>query len=317
MPDLHLVPDMPSSPVPVAVLPEGLRPHLVDAVVAGGGEVVSPDRARMLVWTDPNDAAGVSDVLAANPDIEVVQLLWAGVEAFAALGLFDDGRTWLCGKGVYADPVAEHALMLSLAGLRGLPGRVTARGWGPQWGTSLIGRRVTVLGGGGITESFLRLLGPFEADVTVVRRSGEPLEGASRVVTPDGTLDALDGADLVVLALALTEETAGVIDSEALAAMPDHAWLVNVARGQHVVTDDLVVALRDGVIAGAGLDVTDPEPLPDGHPLWGMDNAIITPHTANTEAMAVPLVSARVTANVRRLGDDRPLIGPVDPALGY
>ena len=202
MPDLHLVPDMPSNPVPVAVLPEGLRPHLLDAVVAGGGEVVAPDEARMLVWTDPNDAAGVSDVLAANPDIEVVQLLWAGVEEFAALGLFDDGRTWLCGKGVYADPVAEHALALSLAGLRGLPGRITARGGGPQWGTSLIGRQVTVLGGGGITESFLRLLGPFESDVTVVRRSGEPLDGATRVVTPDRTLEALDGADLVVLALA-------------------------------------------------------------------------------------------------------------------
>ena len=150
-----------------------------------------------------------------------------------------------------------------------------------------------------------------------MRRSGEPLDGATRVVTPDRTLEALDGADLVVLALALTEETRGVIDEEALAAMPDHSWLVNVARGQHVVTDDLVTALREGTIAGAGLDVTDPEPLPDDHPLWTLDNAIITPHTANTEAMAVPLVSARVAANVRRLGEDRPLIGPVDPALGY
>lgn len=301
----------------VAVAPEGVRPHLIDAARAGGATIVEPDEARMLVWTDPSDADGLVELLAHNPGIEVVQLLWAGVEAFAAAGLFHDGRTWACGKGVYADPVAEHALMLALAGMRGLPGRVTATSWGPQWGTSLIGRRVTVLGGGGITESFLNLLTPFECDVTVVRRSPDPLPGATRVVGPDTTLDALSTADLVVLALALTPETRGVIDAEALAVMPEHAWLVNVARGEHVVTDDLVAALRDGTIAGAAMDVTDPEPLPDGHPLWSLDNAIITPHTANTEAMAVPLVSARVTANVRRLAGGQPLIGLVDPDKGY
>ena len=72
--------------------------------------------------------------------------------------------------------------------------------------------------------------------------------------------------------------------------MESHAWLVNVARGGHVVTDDLVAALREGCIGGAALDVTDPEPLPDGHPLWDLPNCVITPHTANTLAMARPLV---------------------------
>ncbi len=115
----------------------------------------------------------------------------------------------------------------------------------------------------------------------------------------------------------MTPETHGIIDAAALAAMPDHAWLVNVARGPHVVTDDLVAALRDGSIGGAGLDVTDPEPLPDGHPLWTMPNVLITPHVGNTPAMAVPLLGARVTENVRRRIAEEPLIGPVDPALGY
>jgi phosphoglycerate dehydrogenase-like enzyme len=84
-----------------------------------------------------------------------------------------------------------------------------------------------------------------------------------------------------------------------------------------VVTDDLVAALRDGPLGSAGLDVTDPEPLPDGHPLWDVPNAIVTPHTANTPEMAVPLLAARVTDNVRRWAAGEPLVGPVDPAAGY
>jgi phosphoglycerate dehydrogenase-like enzyme len=85
----------------------------------------------------------------------------------------------------------------------------------------------------------------------------------------------------------------------------------------HVVTDDLVEALRSGAIGGAGLDVTDPEPLPTGHPLWSLPNCVITPHTANTAEMAVPLLAARIAENVRRYGTGEDLIGPVDPALGY
>ena len=303
--------------LPVAVRPAGLRPHLEQAVVDAGGRLVEPGEARMLVWSDATDADGLRALLADAPQIEVVQLLWAGVEGFARLGLFDDGRTWACGKGVYADPVAEHALAMTLAGLRGLPARGAATSWGPQWGTTLLGADVTILGGGGITRSLVRLLGPFSCQVTVVRRTPDPMEGVARVVDPSATASAIAAADVVVLALALTPHTRGVIDASALASMREHAWLVNVARGEHVVTDDLVDALRHGTIAGAALDVTDPEPLPDDHPLWALDNVLITPHTANTEAMAVPLVSARIRANVRRLAAGEPLIGLVDPAAGY
>ena len=99
--------------------------------------------------------------------------------------------------------------------------------------------------------------------------------------------------------------------------MQEHAWLINVARGAHVVTDDLVVALQDGTIGGAGLDVTDPEPLPEGHPLWELPNCIITPHTANTLEMARPMLAARIKANIARFVAGEPLIGLVDPDLGY
>ncbi len=108
-----------------------------------------------------------------------------------------------------------------------------------------------------------------------------------------------------------------LIGARELALLPDGAWLVNVARGAHVVTDDLVEALRARSIGGAALDVTDPEPLPDGHPLWSLDNCLITPHTANTWEMAGPLFAERVGANVGRRLRGEPLLGLVDPTLGY
>ena len=92
---------------------------------------------------------------------------------------------------------------------------------------------------------------------------------------------------------------------------------MNVARGRHVVTDDLVRVLSDGAIGGAALDVTDPEPLPDGHPLWREPRCILTPHVGNTPEMAVPLLAGRVRDNVRRFLDGEPLLGPVDVAAGY
>jgi phosphoglycerate dehydrogenase-like enzyme len=112
-------------------------------------------------------------------------------------------------------------------------------------------------------------------------------------------------------------DTVGLIGRAELEVMEEHAWLVNVARGGHIVTDDLVAALRAGTIGGAGLDVTDPEPLPEGHPLWSLPNCVVTPHIGNTQAMAKPLLSARITENVRRWAAGEELIGPVDPALGY
>jgi phosphoglycerate dehydrogenase-like enzyme len=139
----------------------------------------------------------------------------------------------------------------------------------------------------------------------------------ARVVGPDRLHDALGGADAVILALALTPETAGIIGAPELRAMEEHAWLVNVARGEHVVTPDLVVALDERWIGGAALDVTDPEPLPGGHPLFGRTNCIITPHCANTPEMARAPLTARITENVRRFAAGEALIGPVDPSLGY
>jgi D-3-phosphoglycerate dehydrogenase len=127
----------------------------------------------------------------------------------------------------------------------------------------------------------------------------------------------LPGADAVVLALALTEETAGMFSRTQFELMERHAWIVNVARGRHIVTDDLVWALRTGEIGGAALDVTDPEPLPEGHPLWSMHNCFITPHVGNTADMVPALLSVRITHNVRRHARGEALDGLIDVELGY
>jgi phosphoglycerate dehydrogenase-like enzyme len=288
---------------------------IADAVGAAGAALVGPSEAEALVWTDPTDASGLAEVLAGAPGIRWVQLPFAGVDPF--LNLLDDSHTWTSTKGAYSEPVAEHALALGLAGLRQLTVRARAHSWGEQAGRRLMGGKVTMVGGGGITRALLRLLRPFHVESTVVRRHPAPVEGAAVVVGPDDLQDTLPGADLVVLALPLTPDTEGIVGAEELELMAGHAWLVNVARGPHVVTDDLVAALEAGAIGGAALDVTDPEPLPAGHPLWHLDNCLITPHTANTWVMAEPLFAGRVVDNIGRYQRGEPLLGRIDPDLGY
>ena len=302
-------------PMQIALAPAGERTWLGEAVVAGGGTLVDPADAEGLVWASTGGADDLAALLAAHPGIRWVQLPWAGIEPF--VGVLDDAHVWTCGKGVYALPVAEHALALALAGLRGLVGYGRTSTWTPPRGQNLVDADVTVLGGGGITEELLGLLAPFGCRVTVVRRHPRPMDGVAEVVGLEELPAALPGRRLVVLALALTPETQGVIGAAELAAMDDDAWLVNVARGGHVVTDDLVATLEAGAIGGAALDVTDPEPLPDGHPLWSQPNCLLTPPVGNTPEMAQPLLKERIRENTRRFAAGEELLGLVDPTLGY
>ncbi len=299
----------------IAVGPDTSPEWVRDAVRAGGGEIVHASRADGLIWTAARDVAGLEELLRQHPHLPWVQLPFAGIENF--LGVIDDGRIWTCGKGVYAEPVAEHALSLALAGMRNVANYARQEKWTGPVGRNLLNANVSIVGGGGITESLIRLLAPFNCDITVVRRNVDHIEGADTVVGIEHLVDALVGADVVFLALSLTPETKGLIGRSELEIMESHAWLVNVARGQHIVTDDLVWALENNVIGGAALDVTDPEPLPEGHPLWSLSNCIITPHIGNTPEMAIPLLSERITENVKRYIADVPLIGLVDVRNGY
>ena len=293
------------------------RQALVEAVELGGGEVVPPEQAEALVWAEPARADLMPPMLAQNRDIRWVQLPYAGIEPFIDMLRTRPDLLWTCGKGVYAAPVAEHILMLALAGMRGLATYARATTWERPEGRNLFDARVTVLGGGGITEELLPLLAPFRCDVTVIRNRVAPMDGAARVLAPDKLHDVLPDTDLLVLALALTPTTEGIISDDELALLPDHAWLVNLARGKHVDTEALVRALETGTIAGAALDVTEPEPLPDGHPLWTLPNCLITPHIGNTPEMGLELLARRVTDNVARRAAGQELLGPVDVELGY
>ncbi|MEA2452482.1 MAG: hypothetical protein QOG04_1192 [Actinomycetota bacterium] len=295
--------------------------ELQAAVRAGGGEPVDDATdADGLVWVNPRDPQGLGDLLKASR-ATWVQLPFAGIEAFIAAGVVDPARTWTCTKGVYGPACAEHALALMLAAARRLHEHIKASSW-RQGGFGsperrLDGTTALVIGTGGIGKAFVPMARPLGIRIVGLNRSGTPLEGADRTVKADRLHDEIGDADWVVIAAASTPETRHMIDARALEHMRDTAWIVNVARGELMDTDALVAALEARSIGGAALDVTDPEPLPDGHPLWTLDNVIITPHVANTWDMAVPELVGIVERNVAHFAAGDGLEGLVDPAAGY
>lgn len=182
-------------------------------------------------------------------------------------------------QGAYAQPVAEHALTLALGLLRYLPMRIRATSWGSSQGLSLFNTNIVILGAGGITLSLLALLEPFRPNVTILRRKAEPLKDESIPPRLHGqvhvsTLAELDkylaNVDVIFAACALTPDTKYCLAKAQFAKMQKHSIIVNVARGEVINIKDLTEALKQGQIGGAGLDVTDPEPLPDNHPLWSL-----------------------------------------------
>ena len=308
------------TPGPIAVLPRP-NPVFVDAVLAGGGTVEPLSSAtRGIVWLSEKQADELRVILEANSQVEWVQLPWAGVDAFSdILADYAGGRPlWTSAKGAYSEPVAEQAVALSLALLRNFPEKSRGTSWEvDKRGTSLYGGRVVLVGAGGIAKEIIRLLSVFDVEITVVRRSAAPLDGAARTVTTDELHAVLPDADVVILAAASTGETAQLIGEAELRLMGESAVLVNIARGALIDTDALVDALASGSIAGAGLDVTDPEPLPDGHPLWAEPRCLITSHSADTPAMTAPLLANRIRLNVNAFLDDGRFVGVVDPVAGY
>jgi phosphoglycerate dehydrogenase-like enzyme len=312
------------APGPIAVLPAesaAAAPLFAEAVSAAGGAVapLSAD-TRGIIWLSYAQAGHLGEVLDQNPQVSWVQLPWAGVDAFGDV-LTRHRRADLLitsAKGAYAQPVAEHALALILASMRLLPERARARSWNAvPGGESLYGRNVLIIGAGGIARELIRLLEPFGTAVVVVRRSAAAVPGAIRTVTADLLPEELPQADVVVVAAALTGNTRHLLGAAEFARMKPTAHLVNIARGGLVDSDALVAALADEALAGAAVDVTDPEPLPDGHPLWSEPRCLITPHMADTPEMTAPLLAERIRRNVSAFLGDEPFIGIVDSDAGY
>ena len=309
--------------------PVSMEPFSTDmfteAVEEGGG-TLQPlnDTTRGLLWVSPSGAEQLQEIVDRYPALEWIQLPWAGVDAFASVlasiaRMPREGRPVVTSaKGAYSEPVAEHALALLLGTLRELPRKARDAQWQQErTGISLFGRHIVVLGAGGVARAFLDLVAPFRPEVTVVRRNPGEVPGARRTVTSDQLHQVLPTADAVIVAAAATQETEQVIGQRELELMPDTAVVVNVARGSLVDADAVLDAVSSGTIFGAGLDVMDPEPFPDDHPIWAEKRIVITSHSADTPPMTVPLLARRLRTNVAAYVAGSPLVGVVDVEAGY
>ncbi|CAM4063462.1 D-isomer specific 2-hydroxyacid dehydrogenase family protein [Nocardiopsis tropica] len=287
-----------------------------DAAITRGGGVPGPLRnAEGLVWIDSTSVP--TDIPAS---IRWVQLPFAGIENFVDSGLLQKypDITFTSAAGAYSTTVAEHALTLLLAGVRGLWHRETT--WDPKNAAPRVGllggSTVAIVGAGGIGRDLAPQLRALGVNVIAVNRSGTDVTGAV-VVTADRLDEVWSQVDHVVLAAPATAETKSLVNADVLAQLKPHSWVINVARGALIDTDALVAALKKGAIGGVGLDVTDPEPLPADHPLWSIPNAIITPHVANPPQHLRPALLERVEVNVRRFANDMEPLAVIDRSKGY
>jgi len=300
--------------LPVLIAPNG-SDALVAAVRSGGGRLVAePTSARALVWTGRKDAS-IADYLAAS--IEWVQLPAAGVERWLEADILDTTRVWTSAAGAYAPQVAAHALSLLLACAHRIPEHADATTWTRIAHRPLGGSVVGVIGAGGVGTALIRLLEPLGVTIVAVNRSGRPVEGADETHGIADLDHVLRRTDHVVLALPSTPHTVGLFDRAKLLLLKKHSIVVNVGRGDALDLADLQIALDGGWIAYAGLDVTEPEPLPDAHPLWRNRRAVITSHSANPPGVLAASLAERVRENVRRFLDRRPLLGQIDVHRGY
>jgi phosphoglycerate dehydrogenase-like enzyme len=280
--------------------PAGLR---YENVAPSGDDV--PDSVDEVEFYVPAYNLGPSqgEVFSRMSRLKVVQTLTAGVDHIR--GQVPEGVLLCNGRGIHNASTAELALTLMLASLRGIPGFVEDqhnRHWNQGWRSALADKTALIVGYGDIGRDIERRLLPFEVDVLRVARSRR--EGVHAL---DDLPELLPQADVVVLILPGTSETKGLVDAGFLAAMKPGALLVNVARGSVVVTDDLLAALHEGSVHAA-LDVTDPEPLPEDHPLWSAPNVLITPHVGGATPALWPRAYKLVREQLQRFASGEDLL---------
>jgi phosphoglycerate dehydrogenase-like enzyme len=284
----------------------GLPDGMVADVWTGGEELPdSADEVEVVVlpfWVPPSRMA----VLAKLPRLKLIQLMSAGAEN--VVPFVPSGVTLCNARGVHDPAVAEWIVAVILAQVRQLPRFMAAQQagtWDPARSEPLAGQTVLIVGYGSIGEAVERMLAPF--DVTTERIARRPRPG---VMSMDDLPQALPRADIVILLVPVTPATTGLVDAKFLARMHDGALLVNAARGSIVDTAALLAELVSGRLRAA-LDVTDPEPLPDGHPLWSAPGLLLTPHVAGAMTTAGPRVMALVKDQLARYAAAEPLLNVV------
>jgi phosphoglycerate dehydrogenase-like enzyme len=286
----------------------GGLPAGVETQYYAGGERPALDAVEFYV-PDYMGSSEAIEVVAEMPALKVVQTQTAGFENL--LPHLRDGVTLCNARGVHDASTAELAVGLILASYRRLPQAVKnqERGVWPstyqEFDDSLADRTVLILGYGSIGEALERRLDGFECEIIRVARRAR--DGVHPITELPGLLPR---ADVVVLLTPATDETRGLVDAKFLAQLKDGALLVNVARGVIVDTEALLAELTSERIRAA-LDVTDPEPLPAGHPLWSAPNVLINPHRGGASTAFAPRVARLVRAQLERFATGVPLINVV------
>ena len=301
-------------------------------LVAPGVEIVAVSSAEeaMSHVADADAIIGLAtpELVAAGPRLRWVQVGSAGVERYLEIPQLGSGKVLLTNGQKLASPeIAEHVMALTRALARGLGEAVTAQR-AMEWKRSEIaetaplqrlrGKTMLVVGLGGIGTEVARLASAAEMRVIGIRssrRSGPPF--VDQVGLTEDLAVFAGEADVVVNCLPMTPDTDDIFDASLFAVMKPTAFFVNVGRGGTVDTDALIAALERGEIAGAGLDVTDPEPLPPEHPLWKAPNLIITPHYAAWSDIGRERRWLLYRENLRRFVAGERLLSVVDPQRGY
>ncbi|OFL94498.1 D-isomer specific 2-hydroxyacid dehydrogenase family protein [Corynebacterium sp. HMSC055D05] len=259
------------------------------------------------------------------PDsVKVVQIQYAGIEGLLEAGILAEhaanGVRFANAGGLYDDTVAESTLALLLAVEHRM--KAVDREWN---NTQLFkekeylfdNKKLALIGAGGIGKTLIRFLEPFGMEITAVNRSGNPVDGADRTVAMKDADEVWADHDYFVLLTPLTEETRHMVNTDRIEQMKDTAVVVNVGRGPLIDTEALTDALVNGKLRGAGLDVTEPEPLPADHKLWDLDNCVITPHTANIPRYMERRIGALALKNWDLFEAGEKMSTEVDVEAGY
>ena len=285
-----------------------------------------PDGVELVVW--PMDAAAPRDrfdivvppymsLARALDRLEGVEVGLVQSQSIGFEGVADilpEGMVFANAASVHETSTAELAVGLAIAAQRHLDAFAvdTAAGrWAPVFAQSLADRRVLLLGYGGVGKAVAARLEPFEIELTPVASRARDEDGVA-VHGIEELPELLPQAEIVILTLPGGEATQGLVDDAFLSALPDGALIVNVGRGTLVDTDALVDHVRRGRIRAA-LDVTDPEPLPEGHALWGLPGVLITPHVGGASSAMRPRVAKLVRTQIERLAAGEP---PINVVLG-
>lgn len=267
------------------------------------------------------------ELLARGTRIRWVQAMSAGVEYCVGIPALAEREILLTNLQRVAGPVmAEHVMAMTLALARRFPEHLQRQNEGRwEWRMGeesgmlvLQGKTMLVVGLGGIGTETARRAHAFGMRIIATDASDRPApDFVSHLGSPGELLSLIPQADVIVNALPLTPQTEGLFNAQAFAAMRPKAIFVNVGRGKTVVTDELVKALQEGRLGGAGLDVTEPEPLPADHPLWSSPNTIITPHVATQSDLGQERRWAIAIENLRRYVAGERMLSVVDVKRGY